>query len=147
MHSHPPIVMSSSSPPFLASGAQTPSAGKVNTSPSRDHQTTTSTQKKSSVLSLGFPSLLKSSSRRSLHSDAKDSAKEAEKERLKKLKQEKDKNKKDEKDRSESRISLLMGGGRRRGKVICISLMHGRFLKGLIPDAIIGRTTKGQIPC
>jgi dual specificity tyrosine-phosphorylation-regulated kinase 2/3/4 len=75
------------------------------------------TSKKSSVLSLGFPSLLKSTSRRSLHSDAKDSAKEnakSDKEAEKaKVKAEKEK-KKDEKERSESRISLMM---RRRGKV------------------------------
>lgn len=71
--------------------------------------------------------MLKSSSRRSLHSDSKDSGKEqkvkdvSDKEKKQK-KDEKDKHKKDEKDRSESRISLLMGGGRRRGKVMVFSL-------------------------
>lgn len=73
-----------------------------------------STHKKSSVLSLGLPSLLKSSSRRSLNADSKEAAqrlKEAEKE---KARAEKEK-KKDDKDRSESRISVLMG--RKRGKV------------------------------
>lgn len=86
-----------------------------------------SPQKKSSVLSLGLPSLLKgSSSRRSLHADSKDAAKleiqrakdaarEAEKERGKLAKLEKEKQKKEDKDRSESRISVLMG--RKRGKV------------------------------
>ncbi|KAJ7074410.1 hypothetical protein C8F01DRAFT_1100425 [Mycena amicta] len=89
-----------------------------------DHNpTSTSTPgKKSSVLSL-----LKSSSRRSLHADSKDAAKElqkmkdAEKEKekhakLEQAKLEKEKQKKDEKDRSESRISVLMG--RKRGKTL-----------------------------
>ncbi|KAF7295189.1 CMGC/DYRK/DYRK2 protein kinase [Mycena indigotica] len=82
-----------------------------------DHNpTSTSTPgKKSSVLSL-----LKSSSRRSLHADAKEAAremekiKEAEKEKEKHAKLEKQK--KDDKDRSESRISALMG--RKRGKTL-----------------------------
>ncbi|KAF8626154.1 hypothetical protein AX15_005048 [Amanita polypyramis BW_CC] len=128
----PPLV-TSLSPTFPASGMQTPSNRNMNISPSRDyHQvslsTPSSTQKKSSVLSLGFPSLLKSSSRRSLHSDSKDSAKECQKgkdtskdgdkERVKQKKDEKGKHKKDEKDRSESRISLLMSGGRKRGKTL-----------------------------
>ncbi|KAG6891150.1 hypothetical protein C0992_010138 [Termitomyces sp. T32_za158] len=77
--------------------------------PSREQHnppSTASQHKKSSVLSLGLPSLLKSSSRRSLHSDSK----EVDKER----------HKKDEKDRSESRISVLMGG-RKRGKTLSSS--------------------------
>jgi dual specificity tyrosine-phosphorylation-regulated kinase 2/3/4 len=90
-----------------------------------------SAHKKSSVLSLGLPSLLKgSSSRRSLHADAKDAAREiqrakdaAEKDKAKADRVEKDKQKKDEKERSESRISALMGG-RKRGKVYsCLLLM------------------------
>ena len=123
----PPSFIMSTSP---TSGLQTPSNRKSNGSPSGERQQTStsapgSSQKKSSVLSLGFPSLLKSSSRRSLHSDSKDSAKEqkakeSEKEKKQK-KEEKDKLKKEEKDRSESRISLLMGGGRRRGKVVFFS--------------------------
>ncbi|KAJ7632309.1 hypothetical protein FB45DRAFT_912113 [Roridomyces roridus] len=85
--------------------------------PENDHNpTSTSTPgKKSSVLSL----LKGSSSRRSLHADSKEAAKELqrtrdiekEKERLAKEKQ-----KKDDKDRSESRISVLMG--RKRGKTL-----------------------------
>jgi dual specificity tyrosine-phosphorylation-regulated kinase 2/3/4 len=71
-------------------------------------------QKKSSVLSLGLPSLLKgSSSRRSFHAEKNDDsqrAKDAEKEKL-----ERERQKKEDKDRSESRISVLMG--RKRGKV------------------------------
>jgi dual specificity tyrosine-phosphorylation-regulated kinase 2/3/4 len=71
------------------------------------------------VLSLGLPSLLKgSSSRRSLHAEAKDAAREAQ--RTKDA--EKEKQKKDEKVRSESRISALMGG-RKRGKVCSSHLL------------------------
>ncbi|KAF9001996.1 hypothetical protein BDQ17DRAFT_1281080 [Cyathus striatus] len=78
-----------------------------------------SAQKKSSMLSLGIPSLLKSSSRRSLQSDSKDgkesqkskdSGRESEKEKAKSEK------KKDDKDRSESRISVLIS--RKRGKTL-----------------------------
>ncbi|KAJ7470446.1 CMGC/DYRK/DYRK2 protein kinase [Mycena latifolia] len=74
--------------------------------------------KKSSVLSL----LKGSTSRRSLHADSKEAAKElqkakdAEKEKEKLAKAEKEKQKKDDKDRSESRISVLMG--RKRGKTL-----------------------------
>ncbi|KAM6500735.1 hypothetical protein JOM56_003749 [Amanita muscaria] len=118
----PPQTMMSSSPTFLG-GTQTPSSRRPNTSSSKDHHqavpsTPASAQKKSSVLSLGFPSLLKSTSRRSLHSDSKDSTKDSQKAKEEKTKTGKDKHKKDEKDRSESRISLLMGGGRRRGKTL-----------------------------
>ncbi|KAK7023804.1 CMGC/DYRK/DYRK2 protein kinase [Favolaschia claudopus] len=77
--------------------------------------------KKSSVLSL-----LKSSSRRSLHADSKEAArelqrmkdaeKEKEKEKERLAKAEKERLKKEEKDRSESRISVLMG--RKRGKTL-----------------------------
>ncbi|KAF7322709.1 CMGC/DYRK/DYRK2 protein kinase [Mycena chlorophos] len=84
-----------------------------------DHNpTSTSTPgKKSSVLSL-----LKSSSRRSLHADSKDAArelqkiKEAEKEKERQAKLEKERLKKEEKSRAESRISVLMG--RQRGKTL-----------------------------
>ncbi|KAJ7684810.1 CMGC/DYRK/DYRK2 protein kinase [Mycena polygramma] len=74
--------------------------------------------KKSSVLSL----LKGSSSRRSLHADSKEAAKElqklkdAEKEKERLAKAEKEKQKKEDKDRSESRISVLMG--RKRGKTL-----------------------------
>lgn len=110
----PPIVPPSTSPP---SHLSTPRS-KNGASPSRDYaalstSVPSSASKKSSVLSLGLPSLLKSSSRRSLHSDAKESArsdKEAEKARVKAEKEKK----KEEKDRSESRISLMI---RKRGKV------------------------------
>ncbi|KAJ7702473.1 hypothetical protein B0H17DRAFT_1327388 [Mycena rosella] len=74
--------------------------------------------KKSSVLSL----LKGSTSRRSLHADSKEAARElqkakdAEKEKEKLAKAEKEKQKKDDKDRSESRISVLMG--RKRGKTL-----------------------------
>jgi dual specificity tyrosine-phosphorylation-regulated kinase 2/3/4 len=71
---------------------------------------------------LGLPSLLKSSSRRSLHSDAKEAAKEAQKAKdaareLEKgrNKLEKERQKKEDKERSESRISMIMN--RKRGKV------------------------------
>ena len=80
-----------------------------------------STHKKSSGL-LGLPSLLKSSSRRSLHSESKEAAKESqriEKERGKLEKAEKERQKKEDKERSESRISVLMG--RKRGKVYMFS--------------------------
>ena len=100
---------------------------KQRTSPSLDYaspsvSTPGTSHKKHSVLSLGLPSLLKSSSRRSLHSDAKDAAKEAQKAKdaareLEKgrNKLEKERQKKEDKERSESRISMIMN--RKRGKV------------------------------
>ncbi|KAJ2937044.1 hypothetical protein H1R20_g52, partial [Candolleomyces eurysporus] len=103
-----------------------PPMSKRTVTPSNDTSTSistpASTHRKSSVLSLGLPSLLKSTSRRSLHGDskegskeqkAKDAARESEKE---KAKSDKEKSKKDDKDRSESRISVLMG--RKRGKTL-----------------------------
>lgn len=123
----PPVVggTASSSSPTLQSASSQPRS-KASNFPAYDNSLSTcapgAAQKKSSVLSLGFPSLLKSNSRRSLHSDAKDAAKEhsklkdaareAEKERAK---LEKEKQKKEDKDRSESRISVLIS--RKRGKV------------------------------
>lgn len=86
------------------------------------------------MLSLGLPSLLKSSSRRSLHAESKEAAREiqkakdAEKERGKQEKLEKERQKKEDKDRSESRISVLMG--RRRGKVRFSYLL---FLVKIVP--------------
>ncbi|KAG6811482.1 hypothetical protein H0H92_007174, partial [Tricholoma furcatifolium] len=113
-----------SSSPTLSSGHLSSTQGRQRLStPPRDKYNPASTtsvagsqHKKSSVLSLGLPSLLKSSSRRSLHSDSsKETAKElqkmkeAEKEKAKQEKLEKEKQKKADKDRSESRISVLMG--------------------------------------
>jgi dual specificity tyrosine-phosphorylation-regulated kinase 2/3/4 len=130
----PSNTFATSSSPTLSSGnfSSTHARQKQSGSPPRDHHNPPSTSvpgsahKKSSVLSLGLPSLLKSSSRRSLHAEskeaareiqrAKDAAKDAEKERGKLEKLEKEKQKKEDKDRSESRISVLMGG-RKRGKV------------------------------
>lgn len=127
----PPNGVLSSSPTSSFSGMLSAHPRpKQSTSPAQDYSSvSTSTpgtaHKKSSVLSLGLPSLLKSSSRRSLHSDAKESdkelqrakaaARETEKERQKQEKQEKERQKKEDKDRSESRISVMMS--RKRGKV------------------------------
>jgi dual specificity tyrosine-phosphorylation-regulated kinase 2/3/4 len=118
----PPIVPPSTSPP----GHPAASRSKNSTSPSRDFAALStsvpgSASKKSSVLSLGLPSLLKSSSRRSLHSDAKDSGKEsikAEKEAEKMRARVEKERKKEDKERSESRISLMI---RKRGKVSSFS--------------------------
>ena len=83
---------------------------------------TPSTNRKSSVLSLGIPSLLKgSSSRKSLHGgDKSDTGRDSDRDisrskQKEKEKAERSKLKKEEKERSESRISVLMG--RKRGKV------------------------------
>ncbi|CCM02908.1 uncharacterized protein FIBRA_05022 [Fibroporia radiculosa] len=76
-----------------------------------------SAHKKSSVLSLGLPSLLKgSSSRRSLHSDKEKSDAKSGKESHSAKESDKEKQRKDDKERSESRISVLMG--RKRGKTL-----------------------------
>ena len=87
--------------------------------------------KKHSVLSLGLPFLLKSSSRRSLHSDAKDAAKEAQKAKdaareLEKGRNrlEKERQKKKDKERSESRISMIMNRKRARyWKIDCLQFI------------------------
>jgi dual specificity tyrosine-phosphorylation-regulated kinase 2/3/4 len=120
--------VTASSPTLLSgSGSAVQPRTKASNSPPKDLNLVSSSvpglaQKKSSVLSLGLPSLLRgSSSRRSLHADKSDSNKdvkdnqkakdiEKEKERF-----EKEKQRKEDKDRSESRISVLMG--RKRGKV------------------------------
>ena len=75
-------------------------------------------QRKSSMLSLGFPSLLKGShSKKNLHADKTNESSYGEKDKDKSVSSsEKAKGKKDDKDRSESRISVLMG--RRRGKTL-----------------------------
>lgn len=95
---------------------------KQSNSPAQDYNsistsTPGTTHKKSSILGL-----LKSSSRKSLHSDAKDAAKELQKAKesareseKERAKLEKEKQKKEAKDRSESRISVMIS--RKRGKV------------------------------
>lgn len=120
---------------------------KQRTSPSLDCtspsvSTPGTSHKKHSVLSLGLPSLLKSSSRRSLHSDAKDAAKEAQKAKdaareLEKgrNKLEKERQKKEDKERSESRISMIMN--RKRGKVFEIRLSSVHIIDTILfPDLI-----------
>jgi dual specificity tyrosine-phosphorylation-regulated kinase 2/3/4 len=132
----------STSPTLLSSGTGAAASHRVkaNLSPNKESSrgipaTPSSSQKKSSVLSLGLPSLLKSSSRRSLHGDKSDSGtKES-------TKSEKEKSKQDQKERSESRISLLMG--RKRGKVCTISLL----MYGMILTLFCGpRPSRPQIP-
>ena len=119
----PSSVIATSSSPTPVGVAQSRSKGEISLPKDLLHPSSSapgSAWKKSSVLSLGLPSLLKgSSSRRSLHDaskDVKDHQKaeggETEGETFEK---EKEKSKKDDKDRSESRISVLMG--RKRGKV------------------------------
>ncbi|KAG6861883.1 hypothetical protein C0995_010589 [Termitomyces sp. Mi166 len=132
----PPQSTATSSSPTLSSGhiSSTQKRQRLSTPPREQHNPSSTTSvpgsqhKKSSVLSLGLPSLLKSSSRRSLHSDSKETAKElqklkdAEKEKAKQEKLEKERQKKEDKDRSESRISVLMGGvTRKRGKTLSSS--------------------------
>ena len=81
---------------------------------------TSTSHKKSSVLSLGLPSLLKgSSSRRSLHSDREKSDSKSTRDTSTSKDSDRESKKKDDKDRSESRISVLMG--RKRGKVSSVS--------------------------
>ncbi|KIJ69629.1 hypothetical protein HYDPIDRAFT_24450 [Hydnomerulius pinastri MD-312] len=116
------IPMSTS--PTMPSAPGTSAQGRVkaSTSPNKDSSrllptTPGSAQKKSSVLSLGLPSLLKSSSRRSLHGDKSDTGTGKEtRDNLRPRDAEKEKGKQDQKDRSESRISVLMG--RKRGKTL-----------------------------
>ncbi|TCD60316.1 hypothetical protein EIP91_010354 [Steccherinum ochraceum] len=118
--SHGAVPSSSSPTGYTHSGQlRTP----ANLSPTKDSGNVSSTSssipgsahKKSSVLSLGLPSLLKgSSSRRSLHSDRDKN--EAKSPKGEGKSSDKEKPKKDEKDRSESRISVLMG--RKRGKTL-----------------------------
>lgn len=113
-------------PSALPSSASPPShlaipRSKNGASPPRDYvalstSVPSSTSKKPSVLSLGLPSLLKSTSRRSLHSDAKDSTKENAKSD-KDAEKAKAKAEKKKEERSESRISLMI---RKRGKVSCL---------------------------
>lgn len=115
----PPAGMPPSSPTYSSTHSQvrSPSSG---VSPTKETQPPSgipsSSHKKSSVLSLGLPSLLKgSSSRRSLHSDKEKSDAKSSKEEMRHAREAEKERKKEEKDRSESRISVLMG--RKRGKV------------------------------
>ncbi|KAI9569102.1 hypothetical protein HD554DRAFT_2204797 [Boletus coccyginus] len=119
------VMPASASPAVPSASAPTQRGPRTSGSPVKDSSrvvpSTPGSHKKSSVLSLGLPSLLKSSSRRSLHGDKSDAgtgketrdglrSRDAEKEK------EKEKRKQDPKDRSESRISVLMG--RKRGKTL-----------------------------
>lgn len=121
-------ALSSSSPTFPGVLSTNQPSSKQISPPSQDYSsistsTPGTTHKKSSMLSLGLPSLLKSSSRRSLHADAKDAAKEAQRAKeiareleKEKAKLEKERQKKEDKDRSESRISVIIN--RKRGKTL-----------------------------
>ncbi|KAF9239619.1 hypothetical protein BU15DRAFT_74473 [Melanogaster broomeanus] len=119
-----PLTNTISTSPAMSSAPGTSAQNRVKTgsSPNKDSSrllpaTPGSTQKKSSVLSLGLPSLLKSSSRRSLHGDKSDSGTgKGIRDSLRPRDAEKEKSKQDLKDRSESRISVLMG--RKRGKTL-----------------------------
>jgi dual specificity tyrosine-phosphorylation-regulated kinase 2/3/4 len=120
-------ALSSSSPTFPGVLSTKQPISKQISPPSQDYSsistsTPGTTHRKSSMLSLGLPSLLKSSSRRSLHADAKEAAKEAQRVKdaareleKEKTKLEKERQKKEDKDRSESRISVIIN--RKRGKV------------------------------
>lgn len=86
-------------------------------------------EKKTSVLSLGLPSLLKSSSRRSLHSDGSKDSKDglkSPKERKAEAKAEAKEAAKKSGDEKEGRLSVLMG--RKRGKVSVSLLPFGVLL-------------------
>ncbi|KAG1749136.1 uncharacterized protein EDB91DRAFT_1244926 [Suillus paluster] len=116
------VTMSISPTLSSGNGASASHHVKASRSPNKESSrgvptTPASSQKKSSVLSLGLPSLLKSSSRRSLHGDKSDTGTSKEsKESARSKDSEKEKSKQDQKDRSESRISVLMG--RKRGKTL-----------------------------
>lgn len=117
-----------SSAPNLPKGVQekgqrTPGKSSQTLSP-----TTPGSQRKSSMLSLGLPSLLKgSSSRKSLHIEkSQPMISDIERSKPKESDSERAKLKKDEKDRSESRISILMG--RKRGKVWCDCTTHDHYV-------------------
>lgn len=114
------VTPMSTSPTLPSAPASTQNRQRASGSPVKDSArtvpTTPASHKKSSVLSLGLPSLLKSSSRRSLHGDKSDTGTGKEsRDSLRARDTEKEKSKQDPKDRSESRISVLMG--RKRGKV------------------------------
>ena len=108
--------------------------------PSNSSLSTPSTHRKSSMLSLGIPSLLKgSSSRKSLHGGDKsdtgrDSDRDTRSKQKEKEKSERSKLKKEEKERSESRISVLMG--RKRGKVSVTSGVY-KDVSNSVVDVVI----------
>ncbi|KAK0210456.1 CMGC/DYRK/DYRK2 protein kinase [Desarmillaria ectypa] len=111
----PPSSIVTPSSPTLPGNSTIMPTRKQSTSPGFDYNPpSTSAHKKSSMLSLGLPSLLKgSSSRKSLHSDSRESVKDSPRKDSEKARLEK---KKEDKERSESRISVLMG--RKRGKTV-----------------------------
>ncbi|KAI0371800.1 hypothetical protein BV20DRAFT_1016674 [Pilatotrama ljubarskyi] len=118
----PPSVPPTSVSPTFTSGTacdthlRPPSALSPTKDTSLSSPVVPGSAKKSSVLSLGLPSLLKgSSSRRSLHSDKEKSDVKSGRENAASS-SDREKQKKDDKDRSESRISVLMG--RKRGKTL-----------------------------
>ena len=114
------VIPTSASPTIPSVPNSTQNSQRAGSSPIRDPSRTApntpGSHKKSSVLSLGLPALLKSSSRRSLHGDKSDAGTGKEtRDSGRSRDAEKEKSKQDPKDRSESRISVLMG--RKRGKV------------------------------
>lgn len=129
MHFPSGVIPSSTSPTtssasYSGTRAALPKSGPSPSTelPSTSSLSTPSTNRKSSVLGLGIPSLLKgSSSRKSLHGgDKSDTGRDSDRDtsrskQKEKEKAERSKLKKEEKERSESRISVLMG--RKRGKV------------------------------
>ncbi|KAF8436918.1 hypothetical protein L210DRAFT_3631914 [Boletus edulis BED1] len=113
----------STSPTVPLAPASTQNRQRSSGSPVKDSSrtvpSTPASHKKSSVLSLGLPSLLKSSSRRNLHGDKSDTGTGKEtRDGVRSRDAEKEKSKQDPKDRSESRISVLMG--RKRGKMTAL---------------------------
>lgn len=121
----------STSPTVPSAPASTQNRPRTSGSPAKDSSrhapTTPGSHKKSSMLSLGLPSLLKSSSRRSLHGEKSDAGTGKEtRDGLRSRDAEKEKSKQDLKDRSESRISVLMG--RKRGKVSGERGYHGQYV-------------------
>ncbi|PIL23714.1 hypothetical protein GSI_13464 [Ganoderma sinense ZZ0214-1] len=117
----PPSIPTTSVSPTLSSGPASGTHLRAPTtmSPTKDSNLSSpivsGSAKKSSVLSLGLPSLLKgSSSRRSLHSDKEKDVKSSRESAA--TSSDREKPKKEDKDRSESRISVLMG--RKRGKTL-----------------------------
>ena len=147
MQLHPASTLATAASPTLSSGNM--ASNYKSPSPNQDFNPPStsvpgSAHKKSSVLSLG--SLLKgSSSRRSLHADSKENAKDLQKvkDAVREAEKEKEKSKKEEKDRSEGRISALMG--RKRGKVgLCIFALI-MFL--IFIDVILNRAPKAKVTC
>ena len=151
IHIPPPnTVPASTSPTMPLAPGSTQNSRRTGGSPVKDPPrtapTTPGSHKKSSVLSLGLPSLLKSSSRRSLHGDKSDAGTGKEtRDGLRSRDPEKEKSKQDPKDRSESRISVLMG--RKRGKVSGKRGHREELTNGVGQDVIIYRGEKDQCCC